>query len=314
MKPELFTHEDLFEAEQETGLPLRVAFIGLFTCADREGRFKWRPRTLKLAVLPHDAVDFSRVLDALVTRGFLVRYASETGEEIGLIPTFTKHQVINNRETPSDLPAPPSDLDTTGVSTRTPTRDPRVDDASDTRAQGKGKEGKGKEGNEEANASVDNGAGAPPVDPAGDGNGKGAEASAPGPAGADLLGDEVDDGGDSAGAVRLMCPVERIVDAYHRCMPDNPRVKVLNDKRKRAIAARWREASKLDCKPFGYSTVEAGLNAWRAFFTVCSQSDFLTGKAKAQPGKPPFIADIDFLMSPEAFAKCLENKYHRDAA
>ncbi|CAK1286415.1 Replication protein 15 [Burkholderia pseudomallei] len=314
VKPELFTHEDLFEAEQETGLPLRVAFIGLFTCADREGRFKWRPRTLKLAVLPHDAVDFSRVLDALVTRGFLVRYASESGEEIGLIPTFTKHQVINNRETPSDLPAPPANLDLTGISTRAPTRDPRVDDASDTRAQGKGKEGKGKEGNEEANASVDSGAGAPPVDPTGDGRGEGDETGASGPAAADLLGDEVDDGGDSAGAVRLMCPVERIVAAYHHHMPDNPRVKVLNDKRKRAIAARWREASKLDCKPFGYSTVEAGLNAWRAFFTVCAQSEFLTGKARAQPGKPPFIADIDFLMSPEAFAKCLENKYHRDAA
>ncbi|MCW0032047.1 hypothetical protein [Burkholderia pseudomallei] len=292
MKPELFTHEDLFEAEQETGLPLRVAFIGLFTCADREGRFKWRPRTLKLAVLPHDAVDFSRVLDALVTRGFLVRYASESGEEIGLIPTFTKHQVINNRETPSDLPAPPANLDLTGISTRTPTRDPRVDDASDTRAQGKGKEGKGKEGNEEANASVDSGAPAPVVD---------------------LLGAAVANAGDSESAA-LHCPIARIVKAYHDLMPDNPRVKVLNDKRKRAIAARWREASKLDCKPFGYSTVEAGLNAWRAFFTVCAQSEFLTGKARAQPGKPPFIADIDFLMSPEAFAKCLENKYHRDAA
>ncbi|CAK0038146.1 Replication protein 15 [Burkholderia pseudomallei] len=292
VKPELFTHEDLFEAEQETGLPLRVAFIGLFTCADREGRFKWRPRTLKLAVLPHDAVDFSRVLDALVTRGFLVRYASESGEEIGLIPTFTKHQVINNRETPSDLPAPPANLDLTGISTRTPTRDPRVDDASDTRAQGKGKEGKGKEGNEEANASVDSGAPAPVVD---------------------LLGAAVANAGDSESAA-LHCPIARIVKAYHDLMPDNPRVKVLNDKRKRAIAARWREASKLDCKPFGYSTVEAGLNAWRAFFTVCAQSEFLTGKAQPKPGKPPFIADIDFLMSPEAFAKCLENKYHRDAA
>ncbi|WP_261509144.1 hypothetical protein [Burkholderia multivorans] len=144
VKPELFTHEGLFEAEQETGLPLRIAFIGLFTCADREGRFKWRPRTLKLAVLPHDEVDFSRVLDALLTRGFIVQYASETGEEIGLIPTFTKHQVINNRETQSELPGPPENLDLTGVSTRTPTRDPRVPDAFATPAKGKGKEGKGK--------------------------------------------------------------------------------------------------------------------------------------------------------------------------
>ncbi|KVU85017.1 hypothetical protein WK76_23770 [Burkholderia ubonensis] len=144
VKPELFAHEDLFEAERETGLPLRIAFVGLFTCADREGRFKWRPRTLKLAVLPHDDVDFSRVLDAFVTRGFLVKYACESGEEIGLIPTFTKHQVINNREMPSDLPAPPADLDLTGLSTCTPTRDSRVDHASTTRVQGKGKEGKGK--------------------------------------------------------------------------------------------------------------------------------------------------------------------------
>jgi hypothetical protein len=145
VKPDLFTHEDLFEAEKESGLPLRVAFIGLFTCADREGRFKWRPRTLKLAVLPHDEVDFSRVLDALVTRGFLVKYASATGEEIGLIPTFTKHQVINNRECASDLPPPPADLDLTRLPTRAPTRDPRVTDACPTPAQGKGREGKGKE-------------------------------------------------------------------------------------------------------------------------------------------------------------------------
>lgn len=145
VKPELFTHEDLFEAEKESGLPLRTAFIGLFTCADREGRFKWRPRTLKLAVLPHDEVDFSRVLDALITRGFIVKYASETGEEIGLILTFTKHQVINNRECASDLPPPPADLDLTGLSTRTPTRDSRVPDACTTPAQGKGREGKGKE-------------------------------------------------------------------------------------------------------------------------------------------------------------------------
>ncbi|WP_232469575.1 hypothetical protein [Burkholderia ubonensis] len=144
----------------------------------------------------------------------------------------------------------------------------------------------------EANASVASGAGAPVVD---------------------LLGAAVANGEETESAA-LHCPVARIVKSYHDLMPDNPRVKVLNDKRKRAIAARWREAAKLECKPFGYSTVEDGLRAWRAFFTVCAESAFLTGKAKPKPGQPVFIADIDFLMSPEAFAKCLENKYHRDAA
>jgi hypothetical protein len=40
VKPELFQHGDLFDAEVESGFPLRLAFIGLFTCCDREGRFK----------------------------------------------------------------------------------------------------------------------------------------------------------------------------------------------------------------------------------------------------------------------------------
>ena len=67
IKPEFFRHAGLFDLEQETGLPLRVAFAGLWTAADREGRFAWKPRELKLDCLPFDLVDFSRVLDALST-------------------------------------------------------------------------------------------------------------------------------------------------------------------------------------------------------------------------------------------------------
>jgi len=87
VKPELFRHEGLYELEQETGLPIRIAFAGLFTCCDREGRFEWKPRTLKLDVLPWDECDFSRVLDALMTRGFIKKYASE-GREFGFIPSW----------------------------------------------------------------------------------------------------------------------------------------------------------------------------------------------------------------------------------
>ena len=118
----------------------------------------------------------------------------------------------------------------------------------------------------------------------------------------------------SAGADPLHCPAEKIVDAYHRLMPDNPRCKVLNAARRGAIKARWTEAAKLTCKPFGYSSASSGIFAWEAFFAICAESPFLTGRANPQPGKPPFLADIDFLMSPLGFAKCLENKYHREAA
>lgn len=159
IKPELAAHEGLFDLEQETGLPMRFAWCMLFTVADREGRFVWRPRTLKAQTLPHDELDYSRVLDAWLTRGFIVKYRVGV-EWFGWIPTFTKHQVINNRESKSDLPSVEeadevidhrfNRLHACG------TRQPRVDDASTTReprerdactGERKGKEGKGKEGN-----------------------------------------------------------------------------------------------------------------------------------------------------------------------
>ncbi|WP_204101443.1 hypothetical protein [Occallatibacter savannae] len=141
IKPEFFKHSGLFDLEQETRLPVRLAFAGLWTCCDREGRFKWRPRELKLDILPYDECDFSRVLDALATRGFIVRYQS--GDELlGCVPTWKQHQVINNKEKPSTLPMPQRNqqLDASA------TRESREGDASHTRGvkEGKGKEVEGK--------------------------------------------------------------------------------------------------------------------------------------------------------------------------
>lgn len=109
------------------------------------------------------------------------------------------------------------------------------------------------------------------------------------------------------------CPYEQIVDAYHEALPNNPRCKIISKSRKAAIKARWTEAAKLTCKPFGYSTREEGLAAWKQFFEICADSDFLTGRTQGTNGRPPFLADIDFLTSPSGFARTLENKYHREA-
>lgn len=110
----------------------------------------------------------------------------------------------------------------------------------------------------------------------------------------------------------LVCPIEQIVELYHEIMPTNPRCKVLNQSRRGAIKARWLEAASLNYSPFGYKTRAEGLVAWRKFFETCNESEFLTGQATPQAGKPPFLADIDFLMSPNGFARCFENKYHRE--
>jgi len=106
VKPEFFRHEALFEAEQESGLPLRLAFAGLWSACDREGRFKWQPRALKLDCLPYDQIDFSAILDALSRHGFVEKYAAD-GKEFGFVPGWHNHQVINPREAKSKIPAPP---------------------------------------------------------------------------------------------------------------------------------------------------------------------------------------------------------------
>lgn len=151
VKPELAVHEGLYDLECELGAPVRFAWVMLFTACDREGRFAWRPRRLKAQILPFDDVDFSRVLDAWATRGFIVKY--RVGDAwYGAIPTWHKHQVVNNRESPSELPpleeADEIEARPDGISDACRTRAARVDDASATplvhaQAEGKGREGKG---------------------------------------------------------------------------------------------------------------------------------------------------------------------------
>lgn len=123
IKPEFFTSEDIVSLS-----PLaRVFYIALWCEADREGRFAWRPKTLKMRYLPGDDCDVDALAQELFDAGMVVLYEVD-GVVYAEIPSFTKHQVINNRESASTFP-------------------PRVRDAS-TRVKAEGRKGKeGKEGN-----------------------------------------------------------------------------------------------------------------------------------------------------------------------
>lgn len=144
VKPEFFQHGALYDAETAEGLPLRLAFAGLWCMADREGRFEWKPRELKLHILPYDEVDFARVLHVLETRGFIGTYTAADGRSYGWIPSFTRHQVINNREEQSRLPAPPAQVVTAyreqelTRASRAPHASARVTHATQGELEGKG--------------------------------------------------------------------------------------------------------------------------------------------------------------------------------
>jgi hypothetical protein len=158
IKPEFFTHEGLQSAELEEKLPLRLAYIGLWCAADREGRFKLEPRRLGVQILPYDQVEFSRVLHALATRGFVVLYT--VGDAcFGCIPSFERHQIVNNRESRSLIP----DMDSEGADKALDekkidaclTRASRQKDACTTPAKRKGREGNGKDGPSATGEKVD---------------------------------------------------------------------------------------------------------------------------------------------------------------
>jgi len=96
-------------------------------------------------------------------------------------------------------------------------------------------------------------------------------------------------------------PTEEIVALYNEKLPMLPRVSVVNESRRRAISARWREvvtADKLDR--------EKGLEFFAWYFDMVSQSKFLTGKAK------DWKADIDFLFNPSKFPRVIEGFYHKE--
>jgi uncharacterized protein YdaU (DUF1376 family) len=96
-------------------------------------------------------------------------------------------------------------------------------------------------------------------------------------------------------------PIQEIVELYNTILPELPQTIVVNDSRKRAIAARWREvvtADKLDR--------QGGLDFFRWFFEMVKTSKFLTGKAK------DWKADMDFLFNPSKFPRIIEGTYHKE--
>ena len=104
------------------------------------------------------------------------------------------------------------------------------------------------------------------------------------------------------------CPIEAVIEAYHEALPMLPRVAVRNTVRDRLVSARWRQVF-ADGKAHNR---EEGLLLFREFFAYCRESKFLTGQAKAQaPDRAPFMADLQWLMSPTNFAKTVEGRYHR---
>jgi hypothetical protein len=109
IKPEFFRHEDLQELENKHhGKYPMLVYAEILTLCDKSGRFEWKPRQIKLDILPFINFDMEETLNLLLETKFIMKYEVD-GKYYGLIPTFTSHQRITGKEalSPNRYPAPP---------------------------------------------------------------------------------------------------------------------------------------------------------------------------------------------------------------
>jgi len=104
----------------------------------------------------------------------------------------------------------------------------------------------------------------------------------------------------AAAGLRLVtspCPYETIVTLYHEVLPELRVCKTLTETRKGYLRQRWAAKPGTD------------LAKWRAFFEYVKTCPFLLGQSDGSHGRPPFVADLEWLVKPSNYAKIVEGKY-----
>lgn len=89
-------------------------------------------------------------------------------------------------------------------------------------------------------------------------------------------------------------PYPQIIGLYHDKLPQLPQVKILSEKRKRQIKARWFQTEKTQ-----------SLEWWSEFFDYVKGCAFLLGDNNRS-----WRADLEWLTRQENFAKIIEGKYN----
>lgn len=130
IKPTFFRHELLQDIEAANpGAYVMLVYIGIWTQCDAAGIFPWKPRQLKLDILPFLDFSIERTLTILADAGFIQRYTA-AGAEWGQIPTFTDHQRITGKEATEGEKYPKPGNSAPGNTGETPGKQPVAQERS----------------------------------------------------------------------------------------------------------------------------------------------------------------------------------------
>ena len=112
IKPAFFTDEIIADND-----PLaRILYIGLWTIADFNGNIEWRPKRIKIQLLPYDDCDIEQLAINL-DKSRLVTFYSVNNKCYLNIANFTKHQNPhpNEKKKGTDIPLMPQVTDSIDV-------------------------------------------------------------------------------------------------------------------------------------------------------------------------------------------------------
>jgi len=281
IKPGLFKNELLVEQS----LFVRLLFVGLWTLADREGRIEDRPKRIKLELFPYDSEDTDAALEILSESGFIKRYEAD-GKRVIQIVNFLKHQTPHGTEKDSDLPAEDGSYTVNERNSNgCVTGNKRVNNVISAKNNVKFQD------SNEAKLGVKH----------------------PDPNISTTTVVEVrsdaDEPADPVSESKKLpsCPHQKVIELYHESLPYCPQVREWNTTRQKYLQSRWREKA----VSLGWQKDAEGLEWFKRFFSFVGESKFLTGKSDGRNGKPPFLADLEWLMKPSNFAKVVEGKYHQ---
>lgn len=104
------------------------------------------------------------------------------------------------------------------------------------------------------------------------------------------------------------CPANDIVALYHEVLPELPKVRVMDEARKKVIKALWTfvmTSTKSDGERRA-TTAVAGMSWLRGYFNRTRDNDFLMGKTPRAPGHEGWRCTLDFLCSPKGLKQVIE--------
>lgn len=112
---------------------------------------------------------------------------------------------------------------------------------------------------------------------------------------------------DARGALPS-CPYDRITALYHQQLPSLPRVKLMTDKRRKALSRAWRWVltSKKSSGERRATCVDEALEWFDGFFGLASDNDFLMGRTRRGEGHENWRCDLDYLLTDRGMTMVIE--------